>query len=316
MKKAFIIAGAVIVVLAVVGFLVFVLSYTGVLDPKVVDNRDVYYYTTDDGLSYTEAEFTWHAMEGDEVIQYVENYNIPSTVIAMNLDGNTYYDISIPDKEIIYDFGKTVYAVDGSFVIRILGGAKLDNLSALAGIDNGIAVNQITLVSNDKVKGRRTIVTIVDDSAIVVDVYGTNEEYSLLRDSLATNHASREIGDIPYSANLIRLSEISYEGSFAPQVVYKDVSLTQQRYLFADGSLYTQSVVEPFYKAKREYLARLVATSGGQVDTLYEDDDALFAKSGDYYVGVINYNTNTSIVLIGKGEEAYCNIVSVMALAN
>lgn len=315
MKRVLCIAGIVLAIIGTIAFTVFVLLYTGVISTKEIDKIDVYTYYTEDGLKYTEAEWSWLPIESKQKIHYTETITCGTASIALNLDSNIFYDVTIPDVPIVYDFGKTIYAEDGSFMVRVIGDVNLNNLSATAGIDNGTAVNQITIVNSDETKGRRIIATLVEDSAVIATVYENDEYYSILRDSLASNHDTYEVTGISYSENCNYLDTLSYQGVFVPQVVMGDINLEIKRYLFEDGYVWTQTSLEPYYRSKQIYLAKLAVISGLAVDTYYEDDAALFAKAGDYYLGVINYNTNTSIVLIGKGEEAYCNIVSVIQLA-
>lgn len=312
MKKVLQVGGTVLGLFLTSGIVIFVLIYTGILRKEDIDLIKVYEYTTDDNLIYTEAEWDWNIYENRDIIKYEENVFIPTKTVVMNLDNTTFYDVVIPDKSYIYDFGKTIWAEDGTFVIRVVGGGELGNLSALAGIDNAISINQLTLVSPESIKGRRTIVTLVDDYAIIADVYGSNEDYSVIRDSLASNHKSYEIEYIPYADNYVNLSSISYSGKYAPQIIIDDISIKQDRYLFKDGLLWTSFMTEPFYKVRDIYLAKLVSSSGGVVNEIYDDNHILFARSGDYYIGIISYNVNTCIVMIGQGEEAYCNIVSII----
>lgn len=314
MRRVLQIGGAILGLLLTIAIVVFVLIYTGILRKEDIDLIKVYEYTTDDNLIYTEAEWDWKAYENRDTIQYEEGVSIPTKTVVMNIDNTTFYNVTIPDKPYIYDYGKTIWAEDGTFVIRIIGNGSLDNLSSLAGIDNGINVNQLTITSQEKIKGRRTVATLVGESAIVADIYGSNEDYSIIRDSIASNHETYDITTIPYSDNCVRLSELKYVGSYAPQVILSDISISQNRKLFKDGSLWTSSMVEPYYKTKNIYLAKLVAASDGVVEEIYDDGKVLFARSGNYYIGVISYNTNTCIVMIGEGEEAYCNIVSVISL--
>lgn len=315
MKKILCIAGIVFAIIGVIGFSVFVLIYTGVLSKKDLDTIDVYTYYTDTGLKYTEAEWSWAPIENKDTIHYTETITCGIIPVALNLDSNIFYNVTIPDVPIVYDFGKTIYAEDGSFMVRVIGDVNINNLSATAGIDNGTPVNQITIVNSDDTKGMRVIATLVDGSAIIATVYEGDEYYSILRDSLASNHDTYTVDNIPYSEQCQYLDTLKYEGSFAPQVIVGDITLAIKRYLFEDGYVWTQTSLDPYYKTKQIYLAKLNVISGQVIDTYYEDDTALFAKAGDFYLGVVNHNTNTSIVLIGKGEEAYCNIVSVIQLA-
>ena len=315
MKRILIIIGAIVLVIAAGLFTWFFLTYTELLSPKDVDRKTVYTYTNDDGLVYTERQWDWKPMNNKEEIHYTEDIFTPVRTVQLNLVDEVYYDINIPDVPIIYDFGKTIYAEDGSFEIRVVGNVTLDNLSAMAGIDKGTALNQLTIVNSEKSKGKRIIATVVDDCGIIANIFNNDEYYSIIRDSLGKNHKSYLIDEIPYSDTCNYLSELVYTGSFVPQLIYRDITLESTKHLFEYGYLWTQSIVEPFYRAKQLWLTKMVVTSGMPVDSIYETDDILFASAGDVYIGVVNYNTNTSIVLIGEGEEAYCNIVSIIDLA-
>lgn len=312
MRKVLTISGVCIGISAVVGVVLYLLFRTGILDFKKVDNITVYEYTSEDGLIYTEAEWDWRAVENKEPIVYVKDtHNVAKTNVHLNLTKDLFYDVTIPNVPIIYDFGKTIWAEDGSFIIRVVGNANLNNLSALAGIDNGVNINKLTIANSEESKGHRVIATCIEDWAIIADVYSGNETFSIICDSIANNRSSYVVDDVNLdSAN--KVDEITYSGNYCPQVVYKDVSLRQDRYLFKDGMLYVQSVTEPYYKARKEYLSKLVVSANTPVSEIYDTNVEVYARAGDYTIGVISYNTNTSIVMIGKGEEARCNIVAIM----
>lgn len=63
---------------------------------------------------------------------------------------------------------------------------------------------------------------------------------------------------------------------------------------------------------KSDILAQLIVYAGAPIDEMYEDENIVYAKAGDWYVGMVRHNTNTTIVFIGSGEEAKCNIVSLI----
>lgn len=313
MKRVLSIIGVCLCVVLTVGVLVGVLLYTGVLDKKDILPATVYTYTSEDGRIYTEKAWDWKPIESKKVISYKDVSVVDKRTISLSLESGLYYDISIPDVPYIYDFGKTVWAEDGSFMIRVVGRANMTTLSALAGIDNGENINQFTLKSKDGVKGARTLATIIDDVAIVVNVYSGDETYSILRDSIANNRETYEIQDIVYAKGCKYLDEISYTGSYIRSVTYDEMSMSNKKYLFEDGALWIQSVVMSFNDTAKLYQEKLMTASpSGKVEQYYISDKIMFAKSGEYYAAVVYYNTNTSIAMVGQGEEALCNIVSII----
>ena len=315
MKRVLSIIGIIVAVL-ITGAVVFgVLLYTGVIKSEDIDNLSVYVYENGQGQKYTVAEWSWKPIEDKKIISYV---NVPATVptvtVALAFDNDTYYDIKIPDVPYVYDFGKTVWAEDGSFMIRVVGNATMDNLAALAGIDNGESINQYTIKSPDGQKGARTIATLIKGTGIIVNIYSGNQTYSILRDSIADNRFTYSFSEVPYANGCKYIDKVSYTGSFIPSVSVDDKSIKQNRHMFEEGMLWTQTVVQVYADACHTYLAKMVASSvSGKVELYYDDGVKMYAKSGDYYVGVVKLNANTCIALIGMGEEANCNIVSIMS---
>lgn len=315
-KRILCISACVISILLTAAIVIFVLIKTGILDFNKIDPFEVRTFVTDDGLTYTEKIWTWKPIESKKIISYHENVADKTVTVSLALDNSRYYDIKIPDVPYIYDFGKTVWAEDGSFMIRVVGQANMDTLAALAGIDNGENINQYTLRSKDGVKGARTLATLIDDVAIIVNVYEGDSCYSIIRDSIANNHASYVIDEIPYSSGCKTLTSLKYSGSFTRSVINDGSnSLSQSKYLFEGGALWIQTVVLPYDQAVRYSLEKLVTSSrSGKVEQVYKTDKVSFASSGNYYVAVVYINTNTSLTFVGEGEEALCNIVSMLSM--
>lgn len=314
-KKIMSTLACVISIVATLAIVLFVLFRTGVLNPNGVLPTEVRTFTTDDGLIYTEKIWTWNPIESKKIISYHEGVSDKTTVVSLALDNSVYYDIRIPDIPYIYDFGKTVWAEDGSFMIRVVGQASMDNLSALAGIDNGENINQYTLRSKDGVKGAKTLATLIDGTAIIINVFDNDNYYSILRDSISNNRKSYEIEEIPYSKGCKTLSVLEYSGRYTRSVRDDNSkSLSQSKYLFEDGALWIQTMVIPYEQAVKYSLEKLVTSSkSGKVEQIYQTDSVSFASSGDYYVAVVYLNTNTSITYVGEGEEALCNIISMIS---
>lgn len=312
MRKVIRIIVASIVILATIGLAVGVFLYTHQDIWHKVDGIDIYVHE-ENGFKYTEASWTWKPIENRKLIEYVDSSSLSKQYVSLCLSDTEYVSIAIPNKDYIYDFGKTLYAVDGSFAVRIIGDVTMDNLSSYAGIDNGVNINQLTLATPDKQKGKRTVCTLVGSYAIIADIYSGEDNYSILRDSLTKKVESYTIDEVPVSENATRLDEITYVGNYLPQVIFSDIDLAQRKYMFEDGSLWTQSVIKNMTDTKTEYLAKMYAATHTPIEEYYSDAGIYYAKSGDYYLGLMVYNSNTTIALLGSGEEAKCNIINIMS---
>jgi hypothetical protein len=312
MKRVLKVIGCILAVAVTIAIVVGVLIYTGVIGKEVLNSQSVYIYTTDDGYTYTEAQWDWKPIEYKKHINYVDVEDQPKQTVTLHLEDDVYYDVTIPDKDYIYDYGKTIWAVDGSYMIRVISDASLNNLSSLAGIDNGLALNQITICTNEKKKGQRIVATLVGSYAVIANIYYGDDVYSIIRDSLSSGVASYTIDEVPYADNYVELEKLSYIGNYVGQVTFQEVNLEQQKYMFADGILWISSVFEPLTTTKKIYLERLYAASGMGIEEEYSSGGMFYAKSGDYYLGLVSYNANTTIVMLGNGEESKCNIISMM----
>ena len=105
MSKGLKVTIIVISVIAALGIAVGTLWYTGFFEKEELDRETVFRYETDDGHIYTEAEWSWKPIVYQEVIPYMEDTSdIDKITIALSLDDDTFYDVTIPNKEYIYEF--------------------------------------------------------------------------------------------------------------------------------------------------------------------------------------------------------------------
>lgn len=312
MKRVFTIIGGVLVLVITIVTVIVVANYTGLLGSDILNGQDVYVYTTSDGHTYTEAVWNWSPVEYKKVINYVDTSQVQKLTVSLHLDGDVYYDITLPVSEYIYDYGKTIWAIDGSYMIRVISDATMDNLSSIAGVDNGLALNKTTICTMDKSRGVKTIATLIDSYAIVANVYYGDETWSILRDALSNGSTSYAVDRVSYADDYVELKELSYSGKYVGQIVFQDVDLKQKKYMFADGVLWVSSTFSNIMDVKDTYLKRLTTSSGCGVEETYNTGGMFYAKSGDYYLGLISYNSNTTIVLFGNGEETKCNIITIM----
>lgn len=309
MKKSLKITLLVILIIVTIVSIIGVLYCTGVISFKKIDNISTYVNQTEDGRTYTQKEWVWEPNEFRGVIEYADYSTVNTKTITLNLSPGIYYDITIPDIQYFYDFGKTVWASDGSFVIRVIGNVTQDNLSTLAGINNSQSVNQYTVETVDGAKGVRIVAKLVDDVAIIANIYNGNENYSIIKDSIVSNE-KYEIKDISYSESFVELDSLMYTGKYVAQYTPQDITLEQERYLFEDGVLYIQSVMEPRVNIVDDYLKLLQSFSKEDITAYYEKDSITYAESGKYTIGLVTYNSNTTILYVGEGEEARCNIIT------
>lgn len=311
MKRVLTIVGVVLAVIVTICVLVFVLFYTGVLKKEDVDGESVHVYEDDAGHVYTERVWDWKPIESKRIISYHDSVSTPTKIVTLMLSDNTFYDVTIPDVPYMFDFGRTLWASDGSFMIRVVGDVNISNLSSIAGIDNGENINQFTLRNKDGVKGQRVIATLIDDVAVVVNVYQGDDTFTILHNSIANNREAYTVEDVTYAKSCKTLNALEYSGKYTPSIAVDGVSLYQTKHLFEDGSLWYQGVTKSFSDVCKEYMVKLCAFSiTGKIEEVYNNGDVLYAKSGSYHLAVISYNANTCLVIVGDGEEALCNILS------
>lgn len=274
---------------------------------KVITNKDV------NGFIYTERIWEWTPQESRKLLEYVSTENLDKSNVPLHIEKSKFVDIEIPNCDIINDYGKTIWAVDGSFMIRVIGNVNKDTLAGIAGIDNPTQINETTICTNGNTKGKKTIARLVDNYCILADVYVNNSTYSIIRDSLSNENLSiYEHINKNYKSNANKLDELIYKGQFCSQLSSQEISLSSHRYLFEDGFLWEQSNVIPFYTAEEQYISKLEKLSGNSIEEYYMNGQLLYAKAGDYYLGLVAYNSNTTLSYIGKGDEAFCNIASLL----
>lgn len=313
MKKIFKIIGIILIILVLIGGCLGLATYFGLFDFLHSDEVTVRTYTTDNGYTYTKRTWSWQPKEFKEKINYIENTSsIPSKIVSLCVEDNTYIDITVPRNiNYMWDFGKTIWAEDGSYQIRLIKGLENSSLSVTAGIDNPYSLSPTVVTTNDKKKGMRTVAAALGDVYVIADIYEGDETYSLIRKSLLSA-TPYEISK-SYNVTSTNLDDISYTGSFQSSVTFQEVSLMQERYLFEKGALYIQSDVRAIQNVADEYLNRLYVFSGEEPSLICHNNGLYYAEAGDYYLGLIEYNSNTTIVLLGSGEEAKCNIVTIIS---
>ena len=256
------------------------------------------------GKLYTERQWEWKPVEFKDTINYVSTTEVSKRVVTLHVNECTFIDVTVPDTDVINDYGKTIWAIDGSYTVRIIGNATKDTLSKLAGIDNPIIEGNSISSPVDK-EGKKTVAKLIGDYCVVADIYVGDSNYSIIRDSLFNQELSTyEHNNSSYKFNITELSNLIYNGNYCPQIEIREISLSSKRNLFEKGFLWNQSNMIPLYKAERQYIAKLEKLAECSVEEFYTDGGILYAKAGDYYLGLVSYNTNTTISLLGQGDEA------------
>ena len=103
MKKVLTVLGGVLAIGVTITIVVGVLMYTGVFNKDVLNEQKVYIYKTEEGYKYTEAKWDWKPVEFKKQINYVESSSLEKQKVVLHLEGDEYYDISIPMNDYIYD---------------------------------------------------------------------------------------------------------------------------------------------------------------------------------------------------------------------
>lgn len=313
MKKVVTIILSIVTIIATLGVVAFVLVKTDIIHLHDIDKVTVYTHQDENGLIYTEREWEWKPIESRDIISYVDTTGVEKQTISLHIEDIEFYNIQVPAGNYIYDYGKTIWAEDGSYLIRVIGDVTLDTLTKTAGIDNGENLDQYTITTPEGQKGKRTICTLLNGNiAIVADVYNGSETYSIIRDSLMNNKETIYMDNIDYADNYKELTSVSYTGKYVPQVHYSQFDLTWKRYLFADGELSVYAKYERIFDVEEVMLAQLCVFAQTPIEELYKDESIIYASAGDWHVGMLRYNTNTTVVLFGSGEEAKCNIVALL----
>ena len=312
MKRALKVTICILLAIATVITVYFVLTKTGILGVKLF-KPTVSTFTTDSGKLYTVRNWKWTPVEFTGKINKIESASLPSKKVLLSVDKDSYYAVRVPDKNYITDFGKTIYAEDGSYMIRIMSDIDSTNLGVTAGITDPILIDSRCIATNENAKGKRTIARLLNETvAVVADVYYGDDTYSIISDSIINNKTVTNGQDATFAPDAVQLSDIRYQGKYVGQVTFQKVDLQMQKYLFADGYLWIQSDVNPMADIKDRYLRKLVNISSSNISSYYMTSGMIYAEAGDYTLGMLAYNTNTTIVLLGQGEEARCNIISIL----
>lgn len=298
---------------------VIVLLIVSILSTLFVVNRyfrkgdistyDQTQFTNEDGLKYTQLEWSWKPCEIKETPVLVDSI-LPTKQVYLLMEDNRYCLINVPSNiEYFYDYGKAIYAKDGSYCVYIVK-ADASNLSSLAGIKHSENITKSSITNKvSKNKEYRVIASLIGETGygVICEVYKGNDVYTTIYNNFLKDNLSLVQVNVP---SVIRLEELpKYAGNFTHQININGLSLSLERYLFEDGYLYKTADYSSIEDIKTKYLSLLMCMSGTQEVYEYSSDNICFYEAGNCYLGLLKYNDNTTVITIGQGEEAKCNVL-------
>lgn len=314
----------VILILSGIGFVFAFWAYPKVIKPYLNKNSTVVEVTEyPNGLISTSREWVFSPDNFKGVISEVANNETAGTrSVPMLLADNMYFYVPIPDGDYEWDYGKTLWMLDGSVRVRVMGGVSDITLAKFAGIDNprNLGSNDSYLIASPEDKeGVKSIAAIIKNTsyAIVVDIYSDVKGYFNRVVSDIDKGLSKQVhaknSSYAQLDNTLRYESLPADnGKYQPTVKFDKLSLKLDSYLFKEGSMYAIGVTQNFSKVVRDYTAFFEVMSGAKIYNYYNDDKIFYATGGEYSIGIVQYNSNSSILLIGRGLEARTNILSIL----
>lgn len=272
-------------------------------------------FVLDNGLKYTVVDSQWKPMTVTET-PVTSDIPYESKQVSLSLTDDKYVLVNVPaNKEYFWDLGRAVYAEDGSYCIYVLSNCTMSNFSTLAGISKSENINSTTIVNKvTSKKQSRTIATLIGDSGygLVCEVYGGNDVYTCLLDSLSVDKFN--LIQIDSNITFSELSELpAYSGVFTHQINIGELSVQAERYWFENGYLYKAASYNSIEEIKTKYLTLLRFMSGSNSIKRFERENIYYYETNDCYLGLRILNSNTIVITLGCGEEAKCNVLYSLA---
>lgn len=306
-KKIILILATILVIGVTIAIVYFVTTETGLLEKKE-DVADIITMYTEDGKLYTESRWAWSPVTSREKIKYDESLQCSTVQHRFLLGDGIACSLDIPDVPVITDYGKSIYAVDGSFSIRVLHDVNVDTVVSTAGIANGESVSRTIYCTKSGTKGKRSVVRLFEEysTAIVIDVYTGSEYFTAMYKSLINTKEIKPL-TVEYSTLITDVDCISYTGEYSPYFTFTEGTYLLQQQHFADGWINAQTLTDSLSNVLSNNVTNTIALYG--TPTIQHIDGVYLLQTGDMYVCIVERNSNTCVVLTGCGEEAYCNIV-------
>lgn len=286
---------------------IIILPVSDIKDPDIVQ-----IYETEDG-TYTVREYAFIHKDVKDLIQHRTYVNLNDyEAIPMCLQDDVYFNVYVPkNKKYVYQFGKEVFNLDGSFDISVIGGVNMDTVGSLSGTTKNLeSIGQYILATKDNSKGEQVVIRYFPDSKIclIAKCYD-NEFYSSLYQSIVE-------GD-PYTVNekyslrdVNTLSNLSYKGRYKPTTIINDVNAESTIKFFSDGMLLMTTRYFDIDTVADLFIQKIILESGNNdVKEMYITDSVRYYKIGQYYLGLSKFNDNTTSIMYGYGDEAKSNII-------
>lgn len=306
-KKIILILATILIIGVTIVTVCFVTTETGLLEKKE-DVADIITMYTEDGKLYTESRWAWSPVTSREKIKYDESLQCNTAQHRFLLSDGITCSLDIPDVPVITDYGKSIYAVDGSFSVRVLHDVNVDTVVSTAGIANGESVSRTIYCTKSGTKGKCSVVRLFEEysTAIVIDVYTGSEYFTAMYKSLINTKEIKPL-TVEYSTLISDVEGISYTGEYSPYFTFTEGTYLLQQQYFADGWINAQTITDSLSNVLSNNVMNTIALYG--TPTIQHIDEVYLLQTGEMYVCIVERNSNTCVVLTGCGEEAYCNIV-------
>ena len=277
--------------------LMLVVLLTGCNKDSVVDTKD-----------YLEE----HVLVEDTELFKVE---VRTKEVALCLDNSTFYNIKLPvDVEYITDYSKYIYGENPQFTIQVISDVTESDFSKSVAIHNSEPITKNVLASKDIDKTPREAAILLGDKAVVLRSYEEEKSVFLavLESFLDENNKPYSDVEIKFKEGYTELIELSYNGSIKPTLINKATVGNTQLQKYDDGCICVTMILDKYDNVKSNYLKKLNVMSECEVEQVYSSNSTYYASAGDFHLGIYNKNYNSQVVIIGKGEECKCNLISVL----
>lgn len=311
MKKVLKILLSLILIAGAIGSVIFTLNSRRTPDENIETYKSQIITEYVDGKKSTKRVTEWTQDVSNEYIKYTKNINMGKQITCLWLGDNKYIDLWIPYVDYEYSLGKTILAKDGSFSISVYSGISMDSMAEQAGLVKYDTVGQSTIISQKKVKGMRTIATLVGDSLIVANVYKNNEVYSILLDSLQSLGKPYIIEEPVYGQEYFELTNVDTGSTFVPSVTLSQNKVFEE-FLFEEGSLSVFQIFQPVENVTDIYTVLLNRLAEEPLRDFHTELGSTIYFAGDYSLGIKPVNANSTEVYLGYGEEALVNMYNLI----
>lgn len=320
-KKIF----AVIFVIFTLSVIFFVLYKMEIISLPWLENQEavtVHVVKNDDGSMKTTRETTFIPLKGytKRVLTRTNIGNLSKDTIYMCLKNEYYFPISVPaGMEYEYQFGKSAFNLDGLFDISVHGCTGMDFVGDIANTGREMkSVSQYIIATEENTKGEQVIARYFpnDEICLVAHVYDDNELYTCIYDSITRNDIVVAPSDYNiFSANI--LDKLEYNGRYIPSIVINDIDGFAEFHQFESGALVLTNRYEDMETTANLFIRKIIMESGSdQIKSMYQSPHVQYYKIGQWHLGLINQNSNTTTVLYGYGDEALSNIMFNLVASN